>query len=97
MIRGFADRGTEDIWNGDDSKAARKTCPKTLWPVAVRKLDMLNAAHEEKDLQAPHGNRFERLKGKLSGMCSIRINVQYRILFRWQAGDATDVVIVDYH
>ena len=97
MINGFADRGTEDIWNGDDTKAARKTCPKTLWSVAVRKLDMLNAAHGEKDLQAPRGNRFERLKGALSGRCSIRINDQYRIVFRWQAGDATDVEITDYH
>lgn len=97
MIKGFADRGTEDIWNGDDSKAARNTCPKTLWAVAVRKLDMLNAAHEEKDLQASRGNRFERLKGRLRGRCSIRINDKYRVVFRWQAGDATDVEITDYH
>ncbi len=97
MIRGFGNPGTEDIWNGNDTKAARKTCPKVLWPVAVRKLDTLNAAHEEKDLQVPPGNRFERLKGGLSGKCSIRINDQYRIVFRWQAGDASEVQIADYH
>jgi proteic killer suppression protein len=97
VIQGFADQGTEDIWNGDDTKAARKTCPKALWPVAARKLDMLNAAHQEKDLQIPPGNRFERLKGKLSGKCSIRINEQYRVLFRWEAGNATEVEITDYH
>ncbi len=97
MIQGFSDEGTEDIWNGEDTKAARKACPKTLWPAAVRKLDMLNAAHEGRDLQVPPGNRFERLKGELSGKCSIRINDQYRIVFRWQAGNATDVEITDYH
>jgi len=97
MIKGFADEGTEDIWNGDDTKAARNTCPKTLWTVAWRKLDMINAAHEEKDLRVPPGNRFEHLKGKLSGKCSIRINDQYRVVFRRQSGNATDVEIGDYH
>ncbi len=97
MIIGFADDGTEDIWNGDDTKAARKTCSKALWPVAVRKLDIINAAHEEKDLRAPAGNRFEHLKGKLSSKCSIRINDQYRVVFRWEAGNATEVEITDYH
>jgi proteic killer suppression protein len=97
MIKGFADEGTEDIWNGDGTKAARKTCPKALWPVAARKLDIVNAAHAEKDLRVPPGNRFERLKGKLTGKCSIRINDQYRVVFRWKAGDATEVQITDYH
>jgi proteic killer suppression protein len=97
MIQTFADRGTEDIWNGNDTRAARRTCPSQLWRVAARKLDMLNAAHNERDLQLPPGNRFERLKGGLSGKCSIRINDQYRIVFRWQAGDATEVKITDYH
>jgi len=97
MIKGFADKGTENIWNGEETKAARRTCPKALWPTAVRKLDILNAAHQEKDLRASPGNRFEHLKGRLSGKCSIRINDQYRVVFRWQAGDATDVEIEDYH
>ena len=97
MIKGFADEGTEDIWNGDDTKAARRTCPKILWPTAGRKLDIINAAHEEKDLRLPPGNKFEHLKGNLSGKCSIRINDQYRVVFRWQAGDAMDVKITDYH
>ena len=97
MIKKFADQGTEDIWNGDDTKAARKTCSKALWPIAVRKLDIIDAAHEEKDLRVSPGNRFERLKGNLKGKCSIRINDQYRVVFRWQDGDATDVQITDYH
>jgi proteic killer suppression protein len=97
MIKGFADKGTENIWNGEETKAARRTYPKPLWPTAVRKLDILNAAHEEKDLRASPGNRFEHLKGRLSGKCSIRINDQYRVVFRWRAGDATDVEIEDYH
>ena len=97
MIKGFADQGTEDVWNGDETKAARKTRPKALWPVAARKLAMLNAAHDEKDLRVPPGNRFERLKGKLSGNCSIRINEQHRVVFRWEACDATEVEITDYH
>jgi proteic killer suppression protein len=58
---------------------------------------MLNAAHQEKDLQVPRGNRFERLKGKLSKKCSIRINDRYRIVFRWHLGNATEVEITDYH
>ena len=58
---------------------------------------MLNAATELNDLRAPPGNRLEALKGDLKGKHSIRINDQWRVLFRWQAGDAHDVEIIDYH
>lgn len=58
---------------------------------------MLNAATELNDLRAPPGNRLEALKGDLKGKHSIRVNDQWRVLFRWQAGDAHDVEIIDYH
>lgn len=58
---------------------------------------MLNAAHELRDLRSPPGNRLEALKGNLKGKHSTRVNEQWRILFRWESGDAHDVEIVDYH
>jgi len=63
----------------------------------VRKLDLLNAATELRDLRAPPGNRLEALKGKPRGKHSIRINEQWRIVFRWTSGDAHDVEMADYH
>lgn len=96
MILDFADKTTEDIYDGLDSKAARRI-PQTVWAVAVRKLDMLNAASDLRDLQVPPANRLELLKGKWSGYHSIRINDQHRIVFRWIDGNAKDVLITDYH
>jgi len=96
VILGFADSTTRDIYDGDDTKAARRI-PRDLWAVARRKLDMLDAAHDVQDLRAPPGNRLERLKGRLSGRWSIRVNDQYRIVFGFDGGNATDVQIVDYH
>lgn len=65
--------------------------------MALRKLKMLDAAVELKDLASPPGNRLERLKGKREGQFSIRINDQWRICFVWKEGDAYEVEIVDYH
>lgn len=65
--------------------------------VAVRKLDMLNAATELNDLQAPPGNRLEALKGDLKGKHSIRINDRWRLVVRWERGESHDVEITDYH
>jgi len=96
MILEFGDQTTEDIFNGEDTKAAR-TIPKTAWVVACRKLDMLNAAHDLKDLQMPPGNRLEKLKGNLAALHSIRINDQFRIIFQWTEGNAKHVRIADYH
>jgi toxin HigB-1 len=96
MILNFQDRTTEDIYNGDDAKAAR-TIPRTIWKVAARKLDLLNAARDVQDLKVPPGNRLEMLKGNRKGRYSIRINDQYRIVFQWNDGNAKDVGIVDYH
>ncbi|HEU4345544.1 MAG TPA: type II toxin-antitoxin system RelE/ParE family toxin [Candidatus Binatia bacterium] len=97
MIRSFADRGTEDIFNGADTRAARTMCPKSLWPIARRKLDQLNRVRDLADLTVPPGNRLERLRGDRLGQYSIRINEQYRVCFRWENGYADEVEIADYH
>ena len=97
MIRSFRDRGSQDIFDGLDTPAARKTCPKGIWPSAARKLDLINRAANLRDLAVPPGNRLEHLKGNRSGQLSIRINDQYRICFRWENRDAYDTEITDYH
>lgn len=96
MILNFADRTSEDIFHGVDSKHARRV-PTAVWKVAARKLDMLNAAHTLKDLRVPPANRLEALKGRWAGSHSIRINDQYRLVFKWGEGNAKDVLITDYH
>ncbi|MGI9431372.1 MAG: type II toxin-antitoxin system RelE/ParE family toxin [Myxococcota bacterium] len=63
----------------------------------MRKLDMIQAAHELKDLRSPPGNRLEALRGGLRGHHSIRVNDQWRLVFRWADGRASEVRIVDYH
>jgi toxin HigB-1 len=95
-ISSFADDPTEDIYNGVDSRKARKIL-KGIWSVAVRTLDMVNAAHDVLDLKAPPGNRLEKLKGDLAGKYSIRVNDQYRIVFAFANGNASEVQITDYH
>lgn len=97
MIRSFRDQGTEDIFDGADTSAASKACPRVLWPVARRKLDQLNRVRELRDLAVPPGNRLERLRGSRRGQHSIRINDQYRVCFRWETGDACEVEVTDYH
>ena len=96
MILNFADQTTEDIFDGTDSKTARRI-PQALRKVAIRKLDMLNAASDLRDLRVPPANRLEALKRKWLGYHSIRINDQYRIVFKWIEGHAKDVLITDYH
>lgn len=97
MIESFADRATEDVYDGVDSRGARRACPTRIWGVARRKLDMLVAAESLDDLRRPPANRLERLRGDRAGQHSIRINEQYRICFRWTANGAADVEIADYH
>jgi toxin HigB-1 len=96
VIASLADATTRDIFDGINSKAARKI-PRPLWPVIARKLDILNTAHELIDLASPPGNRLEVLKGKWAGFHSIRINDQYRIVFQWSAGTTHEVRVTDYH
>lgn len=97
MIESFADRATEDVFDGRDSKRARAACPRALWRVARRKLDLLNRASDLRDLAIPPGNRLERLQGDRSGRYSVRINEQYRVCFAWKEWCAFDVEIADYH
>jgi proteic killer suppression protein len=97
MITGFANHGTRDIYDGADTKAARKTLPKGLWTVGRRKLDMLDAAQNVSDLKVPPNNHLEKLKKEYAGKFSIRINDQWRVVFAFQNGNASEVLIVDYH
>ena len=97
MIRSFRDLGTEAIFDGLDSPAARRVCPRQLWAVAQRKLDQINRVRSVSELALPPGNRLGRLRGERQGQFSIRINDQYRICFRWEGEYATEVEITDYH
>ena len=97
MIKSFKNTATEDIFNGINSKAARKACPQQLWTIAARRLDHLDSAESLDDLRIPPGNRLEALKGGRAGQYSIRINEQYRICFVWAESGAEGVEIVDYH
>lgn len=97
MIRSFADRATEDIFNGIATRRARLACSPVLWRVARRKLTQLNRVRDLRELAVPPGNRLERLSGDRTGQHSIRINAQYRVCFRWENGHAHEVEIADYH
>jgi proteic killer suppression protein len=93
MIRSFADRATERLFRDGECSARWRT----FETVAVRKLDILDAATRLNDLASPPGNRLEALKGNRAGQHSIRINQQWRICFRWSADGPEAVEIVDYH
>ena len=97
VIGSFYNNGTEDIFDGRATRAARRSCPQALWPVALRKLDQINRVRALQDLAIPPGNRLERLRGDRAGQYSIRINQQYRICFRWETEHAYEVEIADYH
>jgi proteic killer suppression protein len=97
MIRSFHDAGTEDLFYGRDTKAARKALPTSLRRQAAKKLDALDSAAILDDLRIPPLNRLEALRGDRRGQHSIRINDQYRICFRWSDAGPEDVEVVDYH
>jgi proteic killer suppression protein len=96
MIRSFGDRRTEDLFHGKNSSQARRIATN-IRSTTVRKLDSINAAVSLEDLRSPPGNRPEALTGDLRGMHSIRINDQWRIIFRWTDVGAERVQIIDYH
>ena len=96
VIEGFGNRLAEDLFLDRPSKELRRF-PPDLKRAARRKLLYLHDAAELMDLRMPPGNRLEALKGNLSGYHSIRINDRWRIVFRWQNGNARDVRVVDYH
>lgn len=93
MIKSFGDKETEKVWQGVYSKKL----PANIQPVARRKLRMINSAQDINDLRIPPGNRLEKLKGNLSEFYSIRINNQWRIIFKWLDNNAFEVRIMDYH
>ncbi len=96
MIQSFADKLTEDIFHGSNTKRVRKL-DNALVRTTARKLDMLNAAHALEDLRVPPGNRLEALRGDLDGSFSIRVNQQWRLVFRWSNAGPGNVRLVDYH
>jgi toxin HigB-1 len=96
VIRSITGKTTQDIFDGLQSKAARRL-PGELHRKAQHQLDLLNGAAKLEDLRIPPGNRLEALSGDLKGFHSIRINNQWRIIFRWQGDSANEVEIVDYH
>jgi toxin HigB-1 len=97
MIESFKDTATEDIFNGVNSKAARKACPQSLWTIASRKLDQLDSVLSLEELKIPPGNRLEALSGDRKTQYSIRINEQYSICFTWGKSGPANVEITDYH
>ncbi len=96
MIRNLTSKTAQDIYDGENSRHARKI-PRDLHAKVQRLLDQLNAAVAVEVLKSPPGNRLERLKGDWAGFWSLRINDQWRIVSRWEDSDALDVDIVDYH
>jgi proteic killer suppression protein len=97
VIQSFRNKGTEDIFNGKNSKDARKICPQSLWKVASRKLDQLDSVIHLNELRIPPNNKLEGLTKDRKGQYSIRINDQYRICFVWSESGPDKVEITDYH
>lgn len=96
MIVSFADKATAALYHGGREQAARKF-GANVGKAALRKLDVLNGAVALRDLRSPPGNRIEALRGDRAGYHSIRVNDQWRVVFRWVQGDAHDVRLIDYH
>jgi proteic killer suppression protein len=96
MIVSFGDRATEDLFHNRPSSRARRF-PQDVVDLALVKMDVLNGAASMLDLRSPPGNRIEALKGDFKGYHSIRVNDQWRLVFRWEGNDAHEVRLVDYH
>ena len=97
MIVDFYNQGTEDVYNGVNSRQARKTLPVELRRIALRKIYFLENAVDLEDLRMPPGNHLEVLRGERRGQYAIRINDRYRICFVWSEMGPKRVEIVDYH
>ena len=93
MIISFRSSETEQVWHGNRVKKL----PIEIQNIGRRKLRMLNNSVDIADLRIPPSNRLEKLSGKLKDFYSVRINDQWRIIFRWNNGNASDVEIIDYH
>ena len=96
MILSFGNRLAEDLFEDRRTKHARQFPPE-LWRAARRKVLLLHDAADLRDLRVPPGNRLEKLSGDRRDFFSIRINDQWRVVFRWKAGNALDVTVEDYH
>jgi len=96
VISSFGDATTADIYHGSDTKMARRI-RRELWSRVQHKLDLLNACTSIEDLRIPPANRLEKLKGDLAGFYSIRVNQQYRIVFKFANGNCEEVRCADYH
>ncbi len=95
MIAAFRDKATEDLYHGRKTKEVRRF-PADTMKTSLRKLDLLNAAADLRDLRSPPGNRSKALTGDMKGFLDIRVNDQWRIIFRWQEKNAHDVMLTDY-
>jgi len=93
MIKSFKCKYTEQLFNGKNQKRFSTAINK----IGKRKLDMLEASYSFEDLKVPPSNHLEFLKGDLNGFCSIRINKQFRVIFRFENSNVYDVYIDDYH
>ena len=96
MIESFGDPATDDLFHNRQTRRVRRF-PPDIVRVALRKMDVIHTAHRLQDLWAPPGNRLEALKGDLQGFHSIRVNDQWRIIFRWSGNSAHQVSLTDYH
>jgi len=93
MIISFGTKDTQKIWNGDRVK----NLPQEIQQIGRRKLRMLNNSQNLTDLKIPPSNKLEKLSGKMNDFYSIRINDQWRIVFKWDDGNSSEVTILDYH
>lgn len=93
MIKTFKCKNTKELFDGK----YQKKFSQAVNNIGKRKLDMLHASYSFEDLKVPPSNYFEHLKGNLEGFCSIRINKQFRLIFRFENSNAYDVYIDDYH
>ncbi len=93
MILSFGSKDTQKIWEGERVKKM----PNMIQEISRRKLRMLNNSQDLMDLQIPPSNKLEKLKGNLKDYYSIRINDQWRIIFKWESGNSSEVEIIDYH
>ena len=96
MIQNFKTKCAQDIFDGVNRRYARQL-PKALHKKARILLDQLNAVTQVETLRIPPSNRLEKLQGDLKGFWSLRINKQWRVIFRWENGNAEDIDITDYH
>ncbi len=93
MIISFGDKETQKIWDGNRVTGLSLEIQET----ARRKLRMLNNSQDLNDLKIPPSNKLEKLKGNLKAYYSIRVNIQWRIIFKWNNGNSEEVQIIDYH